>query len=666
MARFGKRVSALFALTLSLFGTVDALATKDTLSVTILADTNRDGVVDTTGGRDFEDKQKWSLTRGALFLPNIADTDRRCSWQINSTTPNEMLPLCHDGSDNVLRNEKLLAPVRTVPKPSLPDSAKGSLVIEDPQAAAKVRVFHKTMQGQWAYVHGNYSFSAQDLRSGLTLGVDGRDVRRPGGWDGRAMLRLRVQDSSSGQEATDAVMMRVAPVLTHHHGQLVQQVITSDGVIDPMPGLPKPPVLLDQKKFVEDLEIVNDQIDFDDPLRPLHSFDVWTQDFVEPAYATIPGPSPDGPGGDPGVIGLRIMVRSVQDHREAGKLAFSDLRSAKVGAVQHAGRGSTQDSMGNLETVPPHSFKGRTWPAGRTVMGVRNGQAPLLIPFLQAQEEQEPIEIDTSWLYVGHVDEHMQFLPVDRGSNARGWVLMVADPMAGLQVLREAQEAGNGHVRAMSRKDMATDDASFCVPTSTIDQVLAFDNLTQVQEYCHGAIKHNVDIIKRETGLGDADVFSVPSLFYWDELPFIAPGSSCSSIKPGAQGNSSTSDQTQAVASLEQVRQKHLSVHDAGVPPEQRLQRRGASGARAMEFGALYPSAINSIVSRAHKEVIAPQPWGPVVQGRDVMLDAINAAYAKVGYSVRYIDDWSSHHMNLGEVHCGTNTLRDMEAPWWQ
>ncbi|PHH68328.1 hypothetical protein CDD82_636 [Ophiocordyceps australis] len=646
MARLGK----LFALSIFLTGTVDALVTSDRLSVTILADTNRDGVVDVTGGRDFEDKQNWSLTRGALFLPNLADTDKRCSAQINATTPNRMLDLCHDASDNVLRNEKLLAPVRTVPKPGLPDSATGRLAVENDEAADLVRVFHKTGPGNWTFVHQEYTFSAQDLRSGLVLGVDGRDVRRPDGWDGRAMLRLTVEDTSDGNEVTDAVMMRVAPVLTHHHGQLVQQVVTSDGVA----GGP----LLDQKKFVEDLEAVNDQINLFDPMRTLHTPDVWTQDFMEPAYATIPGPSPDGPGGNPGIVGLRIMLRSAQAYREAGKLAFSDMRSATVGAVQHPGRGSTQDSMGNLETVPPHSFRGRTWPAGRAVMGVHSGQPPLMIPFLQAQEEQAPIEIDTSWLLVGHVDEHMQFLPVDAATSKQGWVMMVADPMAGLQVLRQAQRDGHGGLRAVSRKDMATDDKAACVPTSTIDEVLALENLTQVQEYCQGAIRRNVDIIKRETGLTDAQVFAVPSLFYWDEPPFIAPASSCSSIKP----NQSVS----AASSLDQQPGKHLSILEAGVPPEQRLQRRAASGARAMQFGALYPSAINSIVSKARKEVIAPQPWGPVVQGRDVMLDAINAAYAKVGFSVRYIDDWSSHHLNMGEVHCGSNTLRDMEAPWWQ
>ncbi|WUO34737.1 protein-arginine deiminase domain-containing protein [Streptomyces sp. NBC_00286] len=30
-----------------------------------------------------------------------------------------------------------------------------------------------------------------------------------------------------------------------------------------------------------------------------------------------------------------------------------------------------------------------------------------------------------------------------------------------------------------------------------------------------------------------------------------------------------------------------------------------------------------------------------------------------------YIDDWYTYHLGQGEVHCGTNTLRDTSAAWW-
>jgi protein-arginine deiminase len=30
-----------------------------------------------------------------------------------------------------------------------------------------------------------------------------------------------------------------------------------------------------------------------------------------------------------------------------------------------------------------------------------------------------------------------------------------------------------------------------------------------------------------------------------------------------------------------------------------------------------------------------------------------------------FIDDWSTYHMALGEVHCGTNVRRTPVDPWW-
>jgi protein-arginine deiminase len=33
--------------------------------------------------------------------------------------------------------------------------------------------------------------------------------------------------------------------------------------------------------------------------------------------------------------------------------------------------------------------------------------------------------------------------------------------------------------------------------------------------------------------------------------------------------------------------------------------------------------------------------------------------------SVGYIDDFLSHHVGAGEIHCGSNTLRQTDAVWW-
>ena len=170
------------------------LNSANALKVTILADTNRDGKVDKN---DVSGKSKWTSEKGALILPNIGDTGRRCAkiWGPSSEIDGDesYLDECNDASDNVQRNPKLLASIKTLPVKSLSASAKGSISIADETAASKVRVFVK-QDGKWNYVSSSHVFTAEQLKSGLNLGVDARDVRRPNGWDGRAKIQFTVTD----------------------------------------------------------------------------------------------------------------------------------------------------------------------------------------------------------------------------------------------------------------------------------------------------------------------------------------------------------------------------------------------------------------------------------------------------------------------------------------
>lgn len=64
----------------ALFGAA-LLAIPDASSASspdIRADTNRDGNAELAGDTDVAGKGFWSNTRGAIFLPNIGDSQRRC------------------------------------------------------------------------------------------------------------------------------------------------------------------------------------------------------------------------------------------------------------------------------------------------------------------------------------------------------------------------------------------------------------------------------------------------------------------------------------------------------------------------------------------------------------------------------------------------------------
>jgi protein-arginine deiminase len=285
-----------------LFLSACRIASYFSLKADIRADTNRDGFVDVTGDSDISVKSTWSRDRGAIFLANIGDTQRRCSRALldsNKKPSNEELAACHDASDNIQRAPQYMAPLRTVPLKDIPHSTKGYISIPNTTQRGFVRIFRLRAK-EWTFVEQGASFSAAELKEGLVLEIDARDTRRPGGWDGRVIIRFTVGDGV--ESSSDEVMLRVAPVVVHHHLERVQQVMA---VKD------KKSLQTSQMAFLEDLNSVVQDAGISKPLHLFEGDDRWAQDIVEPGYTSMPGPN--------GPISLRIMVRTGQDDRDAGR-----------------------------------------------------------------------------------------------------------------------------------------------------------------------------------------------------------------------------------------------------------------------------------------------------------------------------------------------------------
>ncbi|KAL2213064.1 hypothetical protein CC79DRAFT_1326951 [Sarocladium strictum] len=679
------------------------------LSVTILGDTNRDGVVD---DKDLKRRNKWTTKRGALFLANIGDTDHRCytQWEPpvwdDDVDPEEEvarekeLDLCNDASDNIQRNPKYLAQLKTLPIDSADLPAKATAVVKvvGDQAASLTRIFVRK-DGEWTYVDADYEFTAGDLEGGLELGVDARDVRRegPDGWDGRAKIEFTVY--SGGEKMTsDSVDLRVAPVMTHHHLQKAEKGFVTNGPLDLTnesgdwggwweygPG---------QNRFANEFAENVDHAGIDEPTFRFEWLDPWTQDFFETGFTSIPGP--DGP------VVLRIIIRSAQLYRIGGREAFLRLRSDTVGAVQNVAAGASIDSMGNLETVPPHKHNGVSYPAGRVIMGHDEYGEPILVDFFRAQEVQAPIVLDTSWLSVGHVDEFFQFLPAD---NKRGWVLMADDPLAGLALI-EKSAGKDSSLLAVSRPILPQDPTD-CSYNETLADLLDFVNLTQAQHHAAEYIQLNIDILKREVGLQDDEIFRVPGLHtnwitgMWTcsydgdgeggELPDDGevefpddgeeemPGEGSEEVC-GASANRKRSKRQAKVKGFAGSGVK--SVLEAGTPPgakfsimsdeccriagtNETVPCDSLPGADMLYSSALYPSAINSVVL-SDTEILAPKQWGPIVDGRDVLEEAVRESYGKLGFNVTFQDNWYTHHLGMGSIHCGSNVWREADVKWWK
>lgn len=78
---------------------------------------------------------------------------------------------------------------------------------------------------------------------------------------------------------------------------------------------------------------------------------------------------------------------------------------------------------------------------------------------------------------------------------------------------------------------------------------------------------------------------------------------------------------------------------------------------------AYFPDMVNQLV--LGKYSLVPKPYGPVVHGVDQFERALEDALPE--RNVVFIEDWYSYHELSGEVHCGTNCLREPPAvKWWE
>lgn len=300
-----------------------------------------------------------------------------------------------------------------------------------------------------------------------------------------------------------------------------------------------------------------------------------------------------------------------------------------MGAVYQPGSLDDINSMGNFETIPPYEHNGTKYPAGRIIMGSLGNKTRDDLEYIKAQEIQSPLILDADWLYVGHVDEFVQFVPAN---TTRGWAIVITDPEAGLELLRGVQRKGLGSAKAFSRaSDLGAvqpltlskigsikhDTNSECdndyrnpeVPQLSVDELLADKAMLNVNAACARRISANIAVLKEATGVTDEEIYHLPAVFsncLFDNSTFEEP----------------------------------------------------------LKVGAYYPGMINGVVL-SEKDYLSPKPWGPLVDGRDVFEEAAISVYAKAGLDVTFMDDWNAYHWGGGEIHCGTNTVRQTDQPWW-
>ncbi|KAK2776193.1 arginine deiminase type-3 [Colletotrichum kahawae] len=555
----------------------------------IRADTNRDGAINEA---DDADKAFWTSARGAIFLPNVGDSLRRCANTDLQGNPlsNHELASCNDASGHLLLEPGLVAPLKTAPV-DVSDNVFAHIYATPKVAAKRVRLFVNDFPSRasetaaWRLVDPEFIFNATQLKNGISLGIDGREfVTDASEWDGKVTVHFDLHVNTT--ILSDAVELKVAPVLTHHHLQRVDTLIsTAANDSDPV-----------QLEFIRQLDAGRAAAGLQTPLYLFNqSSDIWAQDFIEPAYASMPGPN--------GPISIRIVLRSAQSTRTGGRQVFEQLRGKGVGGFQpeggHRGFGHLEiNSFGNLETIPPYTSKsGIKYP--------------------------KPLMLETGWLLIGHVDEFVQFLPSNK--SGLGFTIGIADTVSALEILRNASTAGHGGVRAVSFNGSLDNTFSTSAEelATTIDQILANETFHQVNAYAQKHIDANLETLLSEIPIAREHVVRVPVLF--------------KDLNMG-QG---------------------FSRSDDGLPSH-------TDTVMADEFlvASFSPAAINGIVLGGH--YLSPKPWGPVIDGKDLFEERLKAVYGATGMDVGFVDDFLSHHVGLGEIHCGSNTLRESDVKWWE
>ncbi|MGC4936982.1 protein-arginine deiminase family protein [Kribbella sp. DT2] len=568
-----------------------------TTNAELRADVNRDGLVTRA---DEAGEGSWSGQRGAIFLANVDDDERRCSVDpatLEDPGPavDTKLAACNDSADeriNGPRDLKDLAPLDVPAARGLSRSATGRL---DVVPADKARIF---ADGQVAE-----ELSADQLRRGVRLGLEGRDVLRDRAkWDGTITVTLTVTDH--GRTATDVVKLRVAPLMLQNDLQRAETILAGKPNQGGGGEFPYPPGVPGEwdafaKTLGKATRSSGAKLQYVQG-TPNGWKDMWLQDTFEPATASMPAAG--------GAHTMRVLIRSgnvwdfgtpeepLPTPRPAGRLLFRDLRGPDVGVVQELSPTASPDADdllnmgGNIETLPPYAG----YPNGRVLYGAGERKPdPGFLELVTGQGFQDPVRVDTSWLAIGHADETTH---VVRADNARGWTLAVADPRLAEKLLREAQRAGAGNEKLFA------DTNSPRKPT--VDEILADGKHLANNRAAAEHIDEQLAILVKATGLRSDELVRLPVFFEaHPELP----------------------------------------------------------GLRAMT-----PGLMNGL-SLTDRQFAAPDPHGPKVGGVDVFKATAERALRRTGVRVHWVENFFWSHLGGGEVHCATNALRDTRGSdrWW-
>jgi protein-arginine deiminase len=232
--------------------------------------------------------------------------------------------------------------------------------------------------------------------------------------------------------------------------------------------------------------------------------DAWMQDTIEPGVFAYPAGDKVGQA-SAALTGLRKEFgpwAARLDREVAARLRDDGVVAVAAGVPRKNSRWI--DWYGNLEVTPPHTDgTGRRFPYGRILTGRQRDLDlhPGVTRFLKAQGAQwPPVVIDTSWLFIGHVDEVVNFVPA---KTKTGYEVLLPSPKAARDLLDALIAKGHADLPVFEKTRTPTTVRQLRELVAGSKENLAVDEAV-------GGIRQQ---LRKELGLTDADFVLLPALF---------------------------------------------------------------------------------------------------------------------------------------------------------
>lgn len=371
------------------------------------------------------------------------------------------------------------------------------------------------------------------------------------------------------------------------------------------------------------------------------------------------------------------------------------IPTVRIG-VKREGPEARFDQGGNLMASPP--IPGR-WPQGRIIVGRNMAQA--IKDFFRAQRAQtgsrgELIEIDTSWLKVGHVDELVAFLPGPAGKPFR---IALPDPLGGLKLLSHvpvervlfsgpgAHESA-GRISASGPRFFEDLERDFGETGWKYVRIVSGNGAGQVARIHRGkGNRASISAVWDLRGPSPTEALRLAMggrcepMPVWFEVPDL--GSRYVVVSESRQWHDGAGDRFPAIITAGELAGDGILLRAALACAEKITGEGGmrsllldALGVKADDivqlpllFAAdregrsafpLLPNPVNLVT--LNREVLLLGPCGPRRHPPDDQTDVFLRAWRQLievpGVGAHFVDGWDALHRFGGDAHCGTNVVR--------